>query len=92
MTPVGEKSLHDDMISLAVYVSSLGPKRCRRTTTSVIGTSRHAETVVRCPLIGVDRKWLAEVQTGAFDREQTSATCFPKARPDLLKHASFEPI
>jgi hypothetical protein len=85
MTPVGEKSLHDDMISLEVYVSSLDPKRCQRATTSVIGTFATCRDGLT--MFGVDRKWSAEGQSGAFDPEQTStstATCFPKARPDLL--------
>jgi hypothetical protein len=29
--------------------------------------------VWRCPLFGVDRKWLADAQNGAFDPERTLA-------------------
>jgi len=39
---------------------------------SEFGTNRTNGSARRCPLIGVDRKWLAEGQSGVFDPELNS--------------------
>ena len=38
---------------------------------SAIGSLRRADAPSECPLIGVDRKWLADRQTDAIDPERT---------------------
>ena len=39
---------------------------------SAIGSLRRADAPSECPLIGVDRKWLADRQTDANDPDRSS--------------------
>jgi hypothetical protein len=44
---------------------------CRTAYVGLWHRTDHPPPLLRCPLIGVDRKWSARRQTGAFDPKQS---------------------